>query len=64
MSKCDTGEEDYMPEDYQDILEDHLLYLFENKANSNPEFLLRAQRQSIIFICWDLTIQIAQGTPF
>ena len=44
MSKCDTGEEDYMPEDYRDILEDHLLYLFENKANSNPEFLLRAQR--------------------
>lgn len=56
---CWTGEEDYVPEEHHNILEDHLLYLFEDKADSNLEFLLHAQRQSIVFIHWALTIQIA-----
>ena len=61
---CWTGEEDHVTEEYRDILEDHFLYLFEDKANSNLEFLLHIQRQSIVFICWALIIQIAQRTPF
>ena len=48
-----------MPKEHCDILKDHLLYLFEDKANTNLEFLLYAQRQSIIFIYWGLMIQIA-----
>ena len=56
---CWTGKEEHVPEEYYDILEDHLLHLFEDKADSNPEFLQHAQRQSIVFICWGLIIQIA-----
>ena len=48
-----------MSEEHYNILKDYLLHLFKDKANSNPEFLLHAQKQSIIFICWALIIQIA-----
>ena len=48
---CWTSEEDHMSEEYRDILENHLLYLFEDKADSDLEFLLYVQRWSIIFIC-------------
>ena len=48
-----------MPEEYRNILEDHLIHLFEDKANTDPEFLLHAQRRSIVFIHWGLMIQIA-----
>ena len=41
---CWTGEEDHVPEEYCDILKDHLLHIFEDKAKDNPEFLLHAQR--------------------
>ena len=41
---CWTREEDCVPEEYRNILEDHLLHIFEDKANNSPEFLLRAQR--------------------
>ena len=41
---CWTGEENCVPEEYRNILEDHLLYIFKDKANNSPEFLLRAQR--------------------
>ena len=41
---CWTGEDNHMPEEHYDILEDYLLCLFEDKANSNLEFLLCAQR--------------------
>ena len=37
---CWIGKESHIPEEYQDILKDHLLYLFEDKADSNPKFLL------------------------
>ena len=48
---CWTGEENHVPEKHCDILEDHLLHLFKDKANTDPEFLLHVQGQSIIFIC-------------
>ena len=41
---CWTSEEDHVPEEHHDILEDHLFHLFEDKANSDLEFLLYAQR--------------------
>ena len=41
------------------ILENHLLHLFEDKIDSNQEFLAQAQRQSIVFIRWAITLQIA-----
>ena len=56
---CWTGKEDPIPKDHQDILENYLLHLFKDKADSNPEFLSWAQRQSIVFIYWILMIQIA-----
>ena len=37
---CWTGEENHMPEEHHDILEDLLLYLFKDKANTDLEFLL------------------------
>ena len=33
-----------MPEEHCDILENHLLHLFEDKADTDPEFLLCTQR--------------------
>ena len=41
---CWTGEEDHVPEEDHNILEDHLLHLFEDKADTDPEFLLCAQK--------------------
>ena len=39
---CWTDEEDHMPEEHCNILEDLLLHLFKDKADSNLEFLLCA----------------------
>ena len=37
---CWTSEEDPIPDSHLDILRDYLLHLFEDKADSNPAFLL------------------------
>ena len=56
---CWIGEEDHMPKEHCNILEDLLLHRFKDKANTDPEFLFCAQRQSIVFIHWSLMIQVA-----
>ena len=53
---CWTGEDHPVPPHHREDLEDHLLNLFENKADSDPEFLERAQRRSIVFIHWSLRL--------
>ena len=53
---CWTGEDHPIPLHHWEKLEDHLLHLFEDKADYDPEFLQRAQRWSIVFIHWSLQL--------
>ena len=56
---CWTGKDGQVDNKHRPLLEKHLLSLFEYQIDIDPEFLEHAQRQSIVFIHWAVTFQIA-----
>ena len=56
---CWTGKDGQVMDKHCPLLEKHLLSLFEYRIDIDPEFLEHTQRQSIVFIRWAVTFQIA-----
>ena len=50
-----TGEDSQVMDEHRPLLEKHLLSLFEYKVDIDLEFLVHAQRRSIVLICWAIT---------